>query len=150
MNVKIEGLAELDFALTELPKSTAKATLRRVLKKAAAPVEAAMVAKAPRLTGALKVSIRSGTKLTKRQQRFAKKEGKSSSEIYVGTADPAGIPQEYGTFKESAQPFARPAWEATQDEALAIIRETLGDEIEKSRQRLARKAARIAAKNAGA
>lgn len=144
--VKMEGLAELDAALVELPKSGAKAVLRRVLKKAAAPVEAAMVAKAPKLTGALQVSIRSGTKLTKRQQRFAKKEGKSSSEIYIGTADPAGIPQEFGTFDQNAQPFARPAWDETQDEALLIISETLGDEIEKTRQRLARKAARLAAK----
>ncbi len=146
IEVKVDGLAELDFALTELPKSTAKATLRRVLKQAAAPVEAAMVAKAPKLTGALKVSIRSGTKLTKRQQRFAKKEGKSSSEIYVGTADPAGVAQEFGTFDQNAQPFGRPAWDETQDEALAIISENLGTEIEKSRERLAAKAARLAAK----
>ncbi|MEG3177048.1 HK97-gp10 family putative phage morphogenesis protein [Sphingomonas sp. RB3P16] len=146
VKVKIEGLAELDFALTELPKSTAKATLRRVLKQAAAPIEAAMVAKAPKLTGALKISIRSGTKLTKRQQRLAKKEGKSSSEIYVGTADPAGIPQEFGWIEGAAHPFARPAWEETQDQALAIIRENLATEIEKSRSRLAAKAARLAAK----
>lgn len=142
--VKIEGLAALDQALIDLPKATAKATLRRVLKLAAKPVEAAMVDKAPKLTGALKISIRSGTKLTKRQQRFAKKEGKSSSEIYIGTADPAGIPQEFGTFDQHSQPFARPAWEETQDEALAIISENLGDEIEKSRARIAAKAARSA------
>ena len=61
--VKMEGLADLERALMELPRATSKATLRRVLKKAAAPVEAAMVAKAPRLTGALQISIRSGTKL---------------------------------------------------------------------------------------
>ena len=146
VTVKMEGLADLERALMELPKATGKATLRRVLKKAAAPVEAAMVAKAPRLTGALQISIRSGTKLTKRQQRFAKKEGKSSSDIYVGTADPAGIPQEFGTFDQSAQPFARPAWEETQDGALVTIATELGGEIEKSRARLAAKAARLAAK----
>ena len=144
--VKMEGLADLERALMELPRATGKATLRRVLKKAAAPVEAAMVAKAPRLTGALKLSIRSGTKLTKRQQRFAKKEGKSSSEIYVGTADPAGVAQEFGTFDQNAQPFARPAWAETQNGALATIATELGNEIEKSRARLAAKAARLAAK----
>lgn len=144
--VKMEGLADLERALMELPRATSKATLRRVLKKAAAPVEAAMVAKAPRLTGALQISIRSGTKLTKRQQRFAKKEGKSSSEIYVGTADPAGIPQEFGWSEGAAHPFARPAWEETQDGALVTIATELGGEIEKSRARLAAKAARLAAK----
>lgn len=146
MSIKMEGLADLERALMELPKSTAKATLRRVLKLAAKPVEAAMVAKAPKLTGALQISIRSGTKLTKRQQRFAKKEGKSSSEIYIGTADPAGIPQEFGTFDQNAQPFARPAWEETQVGALVTIGAELGTEIEKSRARLAAKAARLAAK----
>ena len=144
--VKMEGLADLERALMELPRATGKATLRRVLKKAADPVEAAMVAKAPRLTGALKLSISSGTKLTKRQQRFAKKEGKSSSEIYVGTADPAGVAQEFGTFDQNAQPFARPAWAETQNGALATIATELGNEIEKSRARLAAKAARLAAK----
>lgn len=146
MLVKMEGLAALEAALLELPKATGKATLRRVLKNAAKPVEAAMVAKAPELTGALKISIRTGTKLTKRQQRLAKKEGKSSSEIYVGTADPAGIAQEFGTFDQNAQPFARPAWEETQDGALATIAGELGGEIEKSANRLAAKAARLAAK----
>jgi HK97 gp10 family phage protein len=144
--VKMEGLADLENALAELPKSTAKATLRRVLKKAALPVRDAMRAKAPKLTHALEHQIIVGTKLTKRQQRFAKKEGKSSSELYVGTANPAGIPQEFGTFKESAQPFGRPAWEETQDGALVTIAGELGGEIEKSRARLAAKAAKLAAK----
>ena len=144
--VKMEGLRELEAALMELPTSTAKATIRRVLKKAAAPVEAAMVAKAPKLTGALQISIRTGTKLTRRQQKFAKQEGKSSSEIYVGTADPAGIPQEFGTFDQNAQPFARPAWEETSSEALSIIGETLGGEIDKSANRLVAKALRLKAK----
>jgi HK97 gp10 family phage protein len=146
MAIKMEGLADLERALAELPKATGKATLRRVLKKAAAPVEAAMVKRAPKRTGALKVSIRTGTKLTKRQQQFAKAEGKSSSEIYIGTADPSAIPQEFGTFKEGAQPFGRPAWEETQDGALVTIADELGGEIEKSRARLAAKAAKIAAK----
>lgn len=144
--VKVEGLQDLEVALLELPKSTARATLRRVLKLAAAPVQAAARDKAPKLTGQLEGSIITGTKLTRRQAQTARKEGKSSSEIYVGTSDPAGVPQEFGTFKEGAQPFMRPAWDETQDEALTIISTELGNEIEKSRQRLARKAERMAAK----
>jgi HK97 gp10 family phage protein len=140
VEVKVEGLRALENALRELPKATAANVLRRTLRKAAAPVEKAMRSRAPRLTGVLEHSIITGTKLNKRQARFARKEGKGFAEIYVGTADPAGVPQEFGTFKEEAQPFARPGWEASQDEALLIIEEELGGEIEKARARLARKA----------
>lgn len=104
-----------------------------------------MKAKAPKLTRDLEQSIITGTKLTRRQARAAKAEGKAFSEIHIGTANPAGVPQEFGTFKERAQPFGRPAWAETQDEALDIIARELGNEIEKSRARLARKASRIAA-----
>jgi HK97 gp10 family phage protein len=144
----MQGLAELDAALNELPKAAGRATLRRVLKLAAQPIVEVARDMAPKLTHELEESIIAGTKLTKRQQRFVKKEGKSSSEIYVGTADPAGIPQEFGTFKEGAQPFLRPAWEETKNDALATISTELGEEIEKTRARVAAKASRIAADNA--
>jgi HK97 gp10 family phage protein len=144
MTVKMEGFRELERSLAELPKAAAKATLQRVLKKAAAPVQAAMREKAPKLTGQLERSIVTGTRLTRRQAQAAKKEGKAFSEIYIGTANPAGVPQEFGTVKAQAQPFARPAWEETQDEALAIISTELGAEIEKSAVRLGRKTAGLA------
>lgn len=140
--VRIDGLRELDRALGELPKATARNVLRRVLRKAAAPVEAAMDSRAPKLTGHLQTSVITGTKLTGRQARDAKKEGKAFSEIHVGTSDPAGMFQEFGTFKEPAQPWATPAWEATKDDALRIIGDELGTEIERAAARLARKRAR--------
>jgi len=139
------GMRELDAALVALPKSAARTTLRRVLKLAAKPMVQAAKDKAPKLTRALEESIVAGTKLTKRQQKFAKADGKSSSEIYVGTSDPAGIPQEFGTFDQHAQPFMRPAWEETKNPALTIISTELEKEIEKTRLRIAAKAARAAA-----
>lgn len=155
-SVKIEGLRELEASLAQLPKATGRNTLRRVLKLAAEPIKEAARAKAPvdtdpasspgRAPGTLRDSIIVGTKLTKRQARDAKKETKAFSEIHVGTSDPAGVLQEFGTFKEPAQPFMRPAWEGNKDNALKIIGDQLGTEIEKSAARLARKAARLAAK----
>lgn len=144
--VKVEGLRELNDALEQLPKRTQTATLRRVLKLAAEPVVTAMKAKAPKLTRDLEQSITSGTRLTKRQAKMARREGKSYSEIYVGSANPAAIPQEFGTFKESAQPFGRPGWAESQNPALEIIKNELGEEIDKSAKRLARKTAKLAAK----
>lgn len=146
------GLRDLRSNLLELPKATARAALQRTLKKAAEPTHKLWVAKAPDdpITGPpdLKTSIVVGpsSRLTGRQKRDAKKEGKFFAEIHVGTADPAGQQQEYGNVNHPAQPSGRPAWEATKERALETIKTELGTEIEKSAQRLARKAARLAAK----
>ncbi len=45
--IRIDGLKELDRALGQLPKATAKATLRRVLKESAEPMARAARSKAP-------------------------------------------------------------------------------------------------------
>jgi HK97 gp10 family phage protein len=142
MIVKVEGLSQLAAALDELPKRAARSTLQRVLKKAATPTRDAAQAKAPRLTGSLQKSVVIGTRLTRRQKSDAKKDGKFFAEIHVGTASRHGIPEEFGTFKDVAQPFMRPAWEANQAGALKIIETELGGEIEKTAARLARKAAK--------
>ena len=141
---RLEGGRDLDRALGELPKATARNVLRRVLRKAAQPVDDRMATSAPRETGALQLSVHIGTRLTGRQARDARREGKHFSEVHVGTSDPAGMFQEFGTFKEPPQPWARPAWEATKDDALEIIGKELGAEIRKAADRLARKAGRSA------
>lgn len=141
--VKVEGLKALDAALAELPKSTAKATLRRTAIKALQPFDKAWRQKAPRLTGHLEESGGVGTKLTTRQARLnRKRDDKSFVEVYAGPNDPAAVPQEFGTVDQPAQPFARPAWDETQTEVFAIVTTDLAGEIDKSAQRLARKAAR--------
>ncbi len=143
VTVKFEGLRDLDHALSELPKiATAKAVVRRVLKIAAEPLRAMAEQLAPRLTGRLKLSIVIGTKLTRRQARMAKKEPRSMTEMFVGTANEAAVPQEFGTHDQKAQPFMRPAWHATQDDILVSIGEQLGPEIEKTAARLAKRVSR--------
>ena len=66
--------------------------------------------------------------------------------MFAGPDNPAAVPQEFGTVDQRAQPFARPAWDETQDETFAIVKTDLGAEIDKTAERLARKAARLAAK----
>lgn len=138
---RIEGLSDLNQALDQLPKATQRNTLTRVLKKAAEPTLDRMTGGAPALTGELQQSVIMGpsSRLTGRQKRDAKKEGRHFAEIHVGTSNPAGQFQEFGTFKDSPQPFATPAWEETKDRALNTIKTTLGDEIEKSAARLRKK-----------
>jgi HK97 gp10 family phage protein len=146
--VKIEGLAELDNALSELPKATARNVLKRILKKRAEPIKEAWQAKAPKLTGHLEESIIVGpsSRLTSRQKREARGDEKFFSELHIGTADPAGLMTEFGNSHQAAEPSGRPAWESTKAAALEGIGADLGDEIEKARARLARKAERLAAK----
>lgn len=143
--VKIEGLRELEAALADLPRATGKNVLRRVLKKAAAPIESTAEALAPHLTGTLERNINMGTRLTRRQAQMVRKaDSKSSAEIHVGTADPAGIQTEFGNANQNAEPWLRPAWDQNKEGALNTIATDLGGEIDKAAARLARKAARAA------
>lgn len=145
VTVRIEGLKELDKALGQLPKATAKATLRRVLRYAAEPMAQAARQNAPRLEMHLYESIDVGTKLTRRQSGLHKKENSPTfQEMFVGTNNPAGVQQEFGNERHGPQPFMRPAWDAEKMPTLDRIGDSLWFEIEKSAQRLARKAARQA------
>lgn len=150
--VRIDGLRELDRALAELPKSTGKNVLRRVLRKAGEPMAADMKAKAPDDPGTggndLRSSIGVGTKLSKRQAKLHRKMFKSDKaavEMFVGAgAVPHAHLQEFGTAHHGPQPFARPAWDSGKGQVLETIKSDLGDEIAKAAKRLARKAARAA------
>lgn len=140
---RIRGLRELENALADLPKATGKNVLRRVLRKAAAPIESTARALAPQFTGTLESRIITGTRLTRRQaQKVRRADSKSSAEIHVGTSDPAGVQTEFGNAHQAAEPWLRPAWDQDKDGALDTISGELGREIEKSARRLAKKAGR--------
>lgn len=143
---RIEGLRELEAALANLPKATGKNVLRRVLKKAAAPIESDAAAAAPEFAGLLRRDVKTAARLTRRQAGLARRQGKSTVEVHVGVSDPAGLQNEFGNQHQQAQPFMRPAWDANKDAALRTIADDLGSEIERAAARLARKAARQAAK----
>jgi len=152
--VHVEGLRELDAALGELPKTTGKAVLRRVLKKAGQPIADDMRAKAPddpvTHGNDLRSSIAVSTKLSKRQAKLHRKmfkNDKASAEVFVGAGPlPYAHLQEFGTAHHGPQAFARPAWDANKGRALDIIANDLGGGIMKAAKRLAKKAARQAAK----
>jgi HK97 gp10 family phage protein len=143
--VEIEGLSDVAAGLDELSKSMTTNVLKRALLRAAEPMAADAKRLAPRLSGALQTSIEPGTKLSRRQKSLYRKQSKV--EIFVGAGALAqAITQEFGTVTNKPQPFMRPAWDANKREAFNLIKEDLADEIEKARARIARKAARLAAK----
>lgn len=154
---KVEGLKDLDDALATLgSKTLVKGVLRRIGLKALAPFVEDAQALAPidadpanspkRAPGTLKRSYHAGTKLNKRQASLARKEGKSDVEVYAGTNDPAGIQTEFGNAHQAPQPHARPAWDGAQRQALEIVKNDMMAEINKTADRAAARARRLAAK----
>jgi len=141
---KVEGLRELEAALADLPKATGKNVLKRVLLKAAKPIEDDAAANAPELSGRLRRDVKTGTRLTRRQAAMNRKLGKSEVEVHVGVSDPAGVQNEFGNEHQRPQPFLRPAWDANSEGALETIKSELGTEIDKAAARVAKRAARRA------
>lgn len=147
VSVKTQGFKELDAALAEFSKATARNILKRAGVTALEPVARAAKAKARRLTGALQDSIDVVTKLGKRQKRMNREP--STVEVYAGptapdgsTPPPQGIFEEFGTEDTEPHPFMRPAWDAGQTEVLDTVREELAAEIDKAAARARRKALR--------
>jgi HK97 gp10 family phage protein len=142
--VTVEGLSDSLDALEELSKATQTNVQKRALLKAAQPIVDAAKSNAPVLSGTLRDRIDVGTKLSKSQKSSYEKGSKV--EVYIGPPPLVqAITSEFGTFQESPRPFMRPAWDGNKDNALEIIRKELGVEIEKARQRAAKKAERLAA-----
>lgn len=144
---KFEGGRQLEENLKELAAAagnsrSGKAAVRRAGVEALGPFVSTWQSLAPVLFGHLRTSIVAGTRLTRRQARLAGREGKSHVEVYAGTADPAGIMQEFGTAYHPAQPSGRPAWDQTKFKVLAQFGTLLGGHITKTAERLQRRLAR--------
>lgn len=165
--IRIEGLAELDAALGQLPKTMARSTLRRVLKRAGEPIAETARQLCPvsdidhkHLRDTIAVSPRIKNNVGKAEfaramraglgneaavaalrgaRRAAAGQG-SFAAMYVG---PGPMPHahlvEFGSIHNAPQPFMRPAWDQKKGEALEIIKRDLWTEIEKSANRYANK-----------
>ncbi|WP_288430206.1 HK97-gp10 family putative phage morphogenesis protein [uncultured Agrobacterium sp.] len=138
--VTIDGLQDLDKALSSLPHSVQKKVARDVLRESAEPMARAARQLAPRDEYHLYDSIDVSTRLNSRQRSLHREEASSSfQEMFVGTNNPAGIQQEFGNERHGAQPFMRPAWDAEKKPTLSRIANSLWFHIEKAARRLARK-----------
>lgn len=142
---RIEGLSELDEALSELPKATARAVLVRTLKEQGQPIRDAGEALAPKNTGGLKASYTVSTKLSRRQKSQNEKE--SDVEVYIGPGPAAkGVQTEFGNAHQAAEPHLRPAFDNNVMQVLNGITGALAAEIEKARARLAKKSGGLIAR----
>jgi HK97 gp10 family phage protein len=163
MTTHVSGLADLDRALQDMTKATARNAVRRALRAAGAPIYTDMVANAP---PHIKDSVEIGDKLTSRQAKLNNRSGnKANVEVFVGVSYKLGQKGrtahlfEFGTrmrYRSSggytgriaAQPFVRPAWDQNQGKALGILKDAMWKEIGKATERARRKAAREAARAA--
>lgn len=148
VKVRVLGLSQLEQGLSELPRATGKNVLRRVLRQRGEPIAERARNLAPVDEGDLKDSIAVSTKLSRSQRRKRRK--KATVEMFVGPGThPQAITQEFGTWFHPPQPFMRPAWAAEKGSILEDLSGDLWTEIDKAAQRIARKQARLAKKNAG-
>lgn len=82
---RVEGLRDIDAALQEMAKSTAKRTARAAMAEALEPVEAAAKALAPvGATGALRDSIAISSSLNDSQAAGVAREGPHVTNMHVG------------------------------------------------------------------
>ena len=143
--MRVEGLSDLVESLQELPKATSTNVQKRALKEAADPIMEEAQRLAPVRTGYLRQHITVSSKLSPRQKAKSPKAAKV--EVYVGPPSMArAIVAEFGSIKQKPHAFMRPAWDANKRTAFLRIRDILAEEIEKTRERLARRAARLLAK----
>lgn len=167
--VEAQGFKELDQALGELPKATARNTMRRALMLAAKPMVDLAKSLVPVWSGDLRDSIAASAKLANKAgsaeyhaamkaglgtaaavdaMRTARREaGGSFTEIYVGAGQlPHAHLVEFGSVHNTPHPYMRPAWDQSRQGILDTLKTILAQQIAKAVERAARKAAREAAK----
>jgi len=141
--IEVEGLAELQVALRELPDATARNVLRRVAKSVLQPIAQRAQSLAPVEVGRLRRSIVVSDKLTRRQKSQFQRDDPNDVIMFVGAGALAQAHMmEFGTTDISPRPFLRPAWDGGKDKVLQSIKDQLWIEIQKAAARLARKAAK--------
>lgn len=119
----IEGLNELEQRLRDESKKVATRTLRRAAKDASDIWEKEISARAPALTGFLRSQITMSSKSKGGDEGYI--------QVMVGPSKKAyyGIFQEFGTRYQKANPFMRPAFEATKDQVLDVFVQDLKQEL---------------------
>ena len=154
--VKLSGFKELNKALNELPKAAHSGALRAAGNKAMAPMRDIAQRLAPNdpTTSApddLSTSIILSARAKAGRGGLEEIEKGTRANIHMGPA--ASLPRyvravvmEFGSFKDRPQPYMRPAFEQDGSAVIDRLGPLLREQIDKVVGRLARSAARAAAK----
>lgn len=136
ITAEFHGFKSLQKELRELPKKVEGQILRKVMRTATKTVAAHVAGTAPVDTGLLARSITTRALKRKKGRVGFRVAIKNVNKIVTVTKEgkrhfyPAVL--EYGTSKQAAHPFIRPAFEATVDPVTKQIGEELGDRITKA------------------
>lgn len=159
MKTTVEGLKELEAAFKELGKALSRGVMRRAADKALSPMIAdarSRVAASTQNTGALADSMGVSGRLSKRQAKDARREGKSYVERYAGAGSLSqAIALEFGTGERfhkdgksvgtmDAEPYMRPAWDAHKANMATDVGRELWSELDRAAARKARRDAKKA------
>lgn len=135
----LEGLKECREAMQELSATVQRNAGRRALRSAALLLEEAGRSRAPVSTnprdkspGSLKASF----------ETVNHKGKKGSASVAVVAADVASVHQEFGTTFHPAQPFFRPAIDATEAAMISTFAAQLKPEIEQAAAKAAKRSAK--------
>ncbi len=144
---KTTGFDELERALVdELPKATAKNILKRAALAAMKPVVERAQQLVPVDKGNLRDSIKAQALTAKRvsRTRFEASKGVTVAVSPTGFKQDGFYArfQEFGTVKQAANPYMRPAWDSEEGPTLDRIKSEIAVQIGKARVRIARKLAR--------
>lgn len=147
MKITVKGLRDVDRALSELPKATAKRTLLKVGTEALEPMRAEAQSLAPRDTGDLQISVAISQHRTRRVKRS--RGPKRGVELAMGPSAGTGVLNyathvEFGTTRTAPQPYMRPAFNSNAEEVITTIGDKLFEEVTKATARYARRQAKRA------
>ncbi len=141
VTVKVEGLADLNRRLTQLPKAIQGRPLRTAVAAGGRVIQQEAKARVPVDTGLVRDRIR--VMSMRQEQRNARAEvvvGVRRVEKNTRRTDPFYWRFiEFGTRFKPARPFLRPALENKRTEAVDAIRERLAKRIEIEAQKLGRR-----------
>lgn len=144
---KVEGLAELKRAMAQVPIELQGKVALELLRKAAGPMRDEARARAPARTGRLRKNIYVARARDSTQQN-------PLVVVRVRRRGKAGDPQnayywlfqEFGTSTQRAQPFMRPAFEATKQQSLDILTKVTAEQVEKAARKVAKYTAKYASR----
>jgi HK97 gp10 family phage protein len=125
ITMHLEGFAELERALDQLSRRVSVRVQRNALMVAAEPTRRAMAVHAPHEPG--KPDLRDSMTVSPTP-------GEDANEIAVAIGPSQagwyGSFQEFGTSRHAAQPFVRPAFDETVEEAAQAIADELRNELD--------------------
>lgn len=139
--VKVDGLKELDEALSQFTPTKRRAIGRVALDNAGEITAKAARALAPVDSGGLRESIDVSGTLSRAQKAEHTKQ--AEQERFIGPdSRPQGHLREFGSDGNPPEPFMRPAWDQTKEQVLDRIGDELWIGIEKAVASTSRRALR--------